>query len=240
MHGNIDAHSPAGAIRARVLVHGIPLPLWGRPSDGRLFAAAVVGRAWTLEVVSLLGSRIEAVVGVDGRSVHRDEPAGAGRGHVIEAYGRYEFKGWRLDQGDSAPFLFADPAASVAAMTTGDPSGVGVIGIIVYGEHRPAPTWIDSGPTTDMAPVASASPGGEVLKGVLRMTRGVGTGIGRRTRDPVGQTEFERDGRRRDRLVIGYDTEEALRELGIIRDVRPDPDPFPGLPRGTGYERFTG
>jgi hypothetical protein len=222
--------SPGRTIEASVLVAGARLNLHRR-SDGRPFIAGIPGAAYTIGVRNLTGSRIEVIASVDGRHVLRDETAdpGACQGLVIPAGRFYEFAGWRLDDEAAREFIFADPAASVAAMATGSTSNVGVIGLAVHRERQAMPASYEA--------MDSYGPG-PVMKGIspvaVASAGGLGTGIGERRDDHVGRTSFTRDGNPPDILVIGYDTEESLRAQGIIRPA--DPQAFPGQP--TRYERY--
>jgi hypothetical protein len=217
--------TPAGTIEASVLMAGARLPFYCR-ADGRPFIAGVPGRPYTVSVRNRSSVRAEVILTVDGRHVLRDEPGAvhACQGLVIPAGGLHQFPGWQFDDASAGQFTFADPAASVAAMAAGPAASTGVIGLAVHRERQPAAgsRGILRGAA---APVAvGAAAGGSSL----------GTGIGETVASPLGRTEFTRDGNPPDILVIGYDTEGALRARGIITP--PDPDAFPGT--GTGYRRY--
>jgi hypothetical protein len=226
--------SPNGTIEASVVVAGTQLPFHCR-NDGRPFAAGVPGSAYTVLVRNLTGVRAEVILTVDGRNTAKDEPgdARANSGLVIPAGYSHEFTGWRLDDTAVREFLFGDPSASVAAMATGSDAHTGVIGIAVHRERlaRVSYGYTDPGYTRVAASssILRGAPARGDSKGML------GTGIGERVSSPVGRTEFTRDGNAPDILVIGYDTQESLRERGIISP--PDPDAFPGQP--TGYEKYS-
>jgi hypothetical protein len=240
-----EAVSVSGLVTAQIRADGESLRMWPR-SDGRLFVAGKPGLPWTLHVVNNTAYPVEVIGSVDGRSIHRDEPGGipSARGHRLGAYGWHEFKGWRLDDDDSGPFIFADPSQSVETRVTGSAVNAGVIGLLIYRQYRPEPVHPTAKgmATMDMAPVAVASAGGP--ESSSSFLRGLGTATGERTHDPVRRVNFERDGRAPDRLVIGYDTEANLRARAIIPSIEAnahrDPDPFPGeRSNPTGYGSLT-
>lgn len=224
MHAGTSLTSPHGLITAEVLIAGAAQPLYRRV-DGRHFTAGIPGQPYAIRARNLTGSRVELVVTVDGRHVLDDEPGDPFRcrGLVIGADGEYLFKGWRITDDRTGEFTFGSPDASVAARSTGSTANVGVIGIAVHREGRP------------VSYAAAAAPSYE-SRGFEATTRGgLGTGMGAVRHDPVGRTDFTRDGAQPDITVIGYDTEEALREMGLFRPA--DPDPFPATGT-TGYARY--
>lgn len=251
MSRTVSLRSPHGFIEVTVIPLGshAGLPVYKR-LDGRPFVAGVPGTAYTLLVRNLSGSRIEVIASVDGRNVLKDEPAHPHdcRGLVIAANGQYLFPGWRFNDDETGDFVFGTPAASVAAQA-GAPAHIGVIGFAVWTEQYKSSY---SGLEKAAVAAGAASYGSPVLRGgtaksameySIGATRGsesyaassIGTGIGERRHNPVGRTEFQRSPLTEpDILEIGYDTEEALLERGIIRPL--DPQAFPGSP--TGYDRY--
>lgn len=230
MYSGTSATSPRGTFYAEVLIGGAPQPLYQR-ADGRCFVAGVPGTAYTVRVASVTGGRVEVVASVDGRHVLDDEPADPYRCRGLVASGAYEFKGWRVSASETRAFTFADPEASVAVAATGSASNVGVIGLAVHRERRA--TWTAA---YDSLPVAAASagPATYATRGLTR-SADLGTGMGAAQHDPVGRTDFTRDGYGPDILAIGYATEDALRAMGLL--VPADPDPFPGAGQ-TGYAKY--
>jgi hypothetical protein len=247
MHHPTAVTSPSGTIEASVLIAGTPQKLYRR-ADGRMFAPGVPGSAYALRVRNLTGTRVEVIATVDGRHVLKDEPGDphACRGMVIHARGTYEFRGWRVSDDESREFLFGEPAASVAAQSTGSTANIGVIGLAAWRERDPWPSTYplaSSGyggggaggfATRSMNPVATASAGAPVSANAAMDSAGsLGTGIGASQDDRVGRTDFTRTGEP-DILIVGYDTEAELIRRGILGPA--DPDPFPGVL--TGYEKY--
>ena len=236
-----SASSPVQSVRTRqgralvsVSSQGHPLAIYSR-LDGRLFVAGTPGQPYVIEVHNQLGSRIEAIVSVDGRNVLKDEPAhpSSSQGLVIAAGARYSFRGWRDGDEETLAFEFGQPETSVAEMA-GDRSSIGVIGIAIYAEQV---RIMDLAPSY---PVGAAAAGYEFSAGVTKgaekgLSPALGTGIGARQHDPVGRTSFRRAPGETDIIEIGYDTRDNLIAQGIIRPA--DPSPWPAL-REEGYGRY--
>lgn len=233
MHAGTAARTPSGTIEVSVRIGATVQPLWKR-ADGMLFVAGSPGQAYTLHVRNLTGSRAEVINTVDGRHTLRDEPGdtSANRGLVFQANSSGEFTGWRLNDNETRQFVFGAPDRSVAAQATGSTTNVGVIGFAAYRER--VSDWHAPG-YRGAAPVATAdaAPGGACLDSSVAL-RSLGTGMGERQEDRVHRTSFTRALGEPDILVIGYDTEDVLREMGIMGP--PEPAAFPGM--GTGYEQY--
>lgn len=231
MYAGVSVTSQHGAISAEVIVDGTSAPMFMR-RDGKRF---VVGRPelpYMLRVTNLLDIRIEVITTVDGRHVLDDESGDMYRnsGFVIPARGSYVFRGWRKNDMESGQFVFCDPRSSVANWATGSQNNLGVIGFAVHRERRFEPFTYMS-----VAAAAPAAASGMRPRGDMERSAGLGTGMGDTLHDPVRRISFDRDGAAPDTLAIGYDIEEALQEMGILRPA--DPDPFPATNK-TGYSRF--
>ncbi len=241
MRAGTTARSPRSTIEASVLTGGAVQSLHRRPADGAWFAAGTPGQPYALRVHNLTGARVEVITSVDGRNTLKDEPADqyANGGFVIAAHGFYDFAGFRLNDGTIGEFVFGTPGrldCTVAAQAAGSTANVGVLGVAAYREHMHRPPY--SAGYLGALGVATASAGGAamdtVAKGAVHAApRSIGTEMGAIREDRVSRTSFTRDGEP-DILVIGYDTEDALRVMGVIGP--PEPNPFPGV--GTGYEKY--
>lgn len=211
----------------RVLAAGIEQPLYRRRWDGKIFVVGVPGRPYTLRVRNLTSGRIEVINTVDGRHTLDDEPGDLqhNRGLVFTPSFLGWFSGWRVSDQQTREFVFGSPERSIAAQATGSTENVGVIGFAAFRERRIGHEW-----------ASGVTRGAPATFGVEDATRGgsLGTGMGNVQDDRVGRTTFVRDGGDPDVLVIGYDTEEVLREQGIIAPA--EPNPFPGVK--TGYAKY--
>ena len=239
MYSGVMVSSPKAIISAEVLVHGVPTPMFAR-ADGRRFVVGTPGASYAIRVTNTTGRRIEVITTIDGRHVLDDEPGDSYRnkGFVIPGNSSYLFQGWRSSMDGTERFVFADPSMSVAERATGQTTNLGVIGFAVHQElYRDA--FRDQGYSA--VAVAAASPfsyGNEMMKGGTERgsltPRGgsIGTGMGEHVHDPVQKVSFTRSGEAPDILAIGYDTEEVLDSMGLLRPA--DPNPFPATGQ-TGY-----
>lgn len=226
--------SPAGSIEVSILIEGNPQLLY-QPPSGRAHVAGVPGKSYKLRVRNLTSRRVEIITAVDGRNTLKDEPADhtANRGLVVAAHSRGEFSGWRLNDTETREFIFGTPERSVTAQATGSAANTGVLGFATYREREWASTAYGGG-NIATASAAIFDYSGPMTPRGGGLQSSLGTGIGERREDRVGRTDFIRTQGAPDILVIGYDTEEVLRERGIIGPA--EPVAFPGL--GTGYERY--
>jgi hypothetical protein len=228
--------SPGRVIEVSVASRGRRLELYRR-LDGRYFVAGIPGDPYRLKVRNLTDGRIEVITTVDGRNTQEDEPGDQekNRGLVFGAHDDGEFTGFRLSRDETREFVFSDPAASVAAQVTGSTANAGVIGLAAYREqqrvhlysNQPVTRGYVAGQSANMT-VASAG------AATADSAPGLGTAMGERQEDKVTPTSFTRSGGP-DVVVIGYDTEDALRAAGIIGPREPDPFPASGQ---TGYARL--
>ncbi len=231
MYIGTTVRSPDGTIKASVVIGDVEQPLYRRPMDGKVFVVGLPGEAYVLRVQNLTGGRVEVINTVDGRNTLKDEAGDRlqNSGLVFGAQSSGAFTGWRMSDSGTCEFVFGEPEHSIAAQATdGDTSNVGVIGFAVHRERPPA--------TIPALHLGLGDTSSHLFGGATReASRGsLGTGMGAPVADVVGRTRFTRDGHTPDILVIGYDTESVLREMGVLAPA--EPDAFPGV--GTGYARY--
>ncbi len=229
--------SPDKTFEVSVLSGGLPEQLYRRPGDGKVFVVGIKGRTYTLRVRNLTSGRIEVINTVDGRHTLKDEPGdtAACKGLVFSANSTGVFTGWRLNDDQTREFKFGSPAASVAAQATGSTANTGVIGFAVYREQVSYPTYTTTTRYTGAVGQSSGASASADYAGEAVASASLGTGMGEKQDDHVGRTTFTRAYGGPDILVIGYDTEEVLRQQGILGPV--EPSAFPGA--GTGYEKYS-
>lgn len=247
--------SPGGSIEVSVLINDVPQQLYRRPSDGKIFVAGRPGEVYKLRVRNLLSQRAEVLNTVDGMNTLREELGDLelSKGLVFPAKHESCFTGWRLNNEETRQFIFGSPAGSVADMAVQTTENTGVIGFGVYKERvwRPGksgqslhygrlssslpPAGGGASPAEGVTTIASNNAQADVTEAAVAMASpspGLATHIGEKQYDPVRPTTFSRSGTP-DVLVIGYDTEEALRDIMGA----PEPNPFPGMGI-TGYDRY--
>lgn len=222
---------------------------------GKLYVAGKPGHRYAVRMTNRSGARVLAVLSVDGVNAVTGETAGAGQnGYVLDAWESTEINGWRKNLDEVAQFNFTALPESYAAQT-GRPANVGVIGVAVFEERRPA--WRDDAqriggtrpPAPSQAPRAEAessdamaSAPAEAAKSsegraAAPMARNeakrerLGTGHGEREWSRVATTTFERaSSRPAEQVAIWYDSYANLAARGIVAQrpiARAEPNPFP-------------
>jgi hypothetical protein len=121
---------------------------WGRElpafyKGGQTYVLGGLGERYNLRVRNHTGTRVEAVITVDGRDVISGAVGdfSGERGYLIDAYGEVVVEGFRRNFDEVAAFRFSSPSSSYSARM-GTPENVGVIGVAVFPERprqRPAP-----------------------------------------------------------------------------------------------------
>ena len=109
--------------------------------EGRTYLLGEPGLRYNIRVRNPTGSRVEAVVTVDGRDVvsGREGDYVNERGYIIAAYGSVLIEGFRKSLEEVAAFRFTSPDDSYSARR-GTPENVGVIGVAFFPERpRPPP-----------------------------------------------------------------------------------------------------
>ncbi|MGB5102073.1 MAG: hypothetical protein WBO04_01980 [Steroidobacteraceae bacterium] len=214
---------------------------------GRSYVVGQPGNEYAIRIRNTTGSRVLAVVSVDGINVVTGETAAPDQsGYVIEPGGYVNIEGWRKGLDRTAAFYFSDPGDAYATRT-GRPDDLGVIGVALFREREYAPRHYENekiappAPSTDRAERAGAESTAQDA-GVARERSGVmsapameaqlGTGHGRSEYSPAERVQFERASHRPDdRVVIRYDRRENLVAMGVLPvRVYPwrEPNPFPG------------
>jgi hypothetical protein len=105
---------------------------------GRRFVLGQMGARYQVRIVNPTGSRVEAVVSVDGLDAVDGKPSNlAKRGYIVPAYGEVIVDGFRTSLDTVAAFRFSSVRDSYAARTR-HARNVGVVGVAFFRE-RPAP-----------------------------------------------------------------------------------------------------
>jgi len=182
----------------------------------KVYAEAIKGDHYRIEVRNRLNRRVGLVIAVDGRNIISGEKSwlkNSERMYILEPYGSGEFAGWRTGQDRINRFYFTDVPDSYAA-AFGDESAMGVITVAAYREVRryepppapmsqSAPTWqrgYDSSSAADIG--AAEAPAAPAPKGMNRKMakqeralEGAGTGYGREEYSHVETVAFEAERR---------------------------------------------
>ena len=203
----------------------------------KVYAEAIKGDHYRIEVRNRLNRRVGLVIAVDGRNIISGEKSwlkNSERMYILEPYGSGEFAGWRTGQDRINRFYFTDVPDSYAA-AFGDESAMGVITVAAYREVRryeppPAPMsqsaptydlgrrgWSGSDTGTAEAPAAPAAR--EMNKKMAKSEQameGAGTGYGREQYSPVETVAFEAESRAVETIHFKYEWHATLCRLGVV------------------------
>ena len=125
-------------VEMHVLVNGRPVKEYTH--KGMTFIESRVGSVYTIKIKNDNGTRVMAVVSVDGLDVITGKPAEkTNKGYIVDAYSSTEIKGYRTSDEKSVDFVFVSKDGSknyAAQVEGGDKRNSGVIGIRVF-EEKP-------------------------------------------------------------------------------------------------------
>ncbi len=204
----------------------------------KVYAEAVKGDNYRIEVRNRLDRRVGLVIAVDGRNIISGEKSwlrNRERMYILEPYASGEFAGWRTGQERINRFYFTSVPDSYAA-AFGDKSAMGVISVAVYPEQRPceqppismrqpAPFSGRNGSDSVGRGEAPAAPAVRELekKGAKaeRALEGAGTGYGREEYSPVETVAFEAEQTALETIHVKYEWRSTLCRLGIVSCDRP-------------------
>lgn len=205
----------------------------------KLYAEAVKGDHYRIEVRNLLNRRVGLVVAVDGRNIISGTKSwlkNNERMYILEPYGWGSYSGWRTAQDRINRFYFTDVPDSYAA-AFGDESAMGVIVVAVYPEVRrcdppiplsrmsPSLLHEQEGKGTGQAdkaqsrPSAPAASKDRLEKKAIRseqVLESAGTGYGREEYSPSRIVAFEPEKRAAETIYLKYEWRSTLCKLGVI------------------------
>jgi hypothetical protein len=246
---NVWAGSVGDAVEVRIVTDdGRTLPTYPvkmKHALKKVYAEAVKGDHYRIEVRNRLDRRVGLVIAVDGRNIISGEKSWLKRTermYILGPYGSGEFAGWRTGQERINRFYFTDVPDSYAA-AFGDQSAMGVITVAAYPEHRrceppPVPLsqpgpydgrrfgGVGNGSTAfDRSAEAPAAP---AAKGVKKESakaeqalEGAGTGYGREEYSPVETVAFEAEKGAVETIYFKYEWRSTLCRLGVVSCDRP-------------------
>jgi hypothetical protein len=247
---SVSAGSAGDAVEVRIVADdGRALPIYPvkmKRTLKKVYAEAVRGEHYRIEVRNRLNRRVGLVIAVDGRNIISGERSwlrNSERMYILEPYGTGEFAGWRTGQERINRFYFTDVPDSYAA-AFGDESAMGVITVAAYPEqrhHKPSPVPLsqpgpyngksyggmdERGPAAaDRAAQAPAAPAARGMKKesavAERDLEGAGTGYGREEYSPVETVAFEAEKRAVETIHFKYEWRSTLCRLGIVSCDRP-------------------
>jgi len=238
-----QAASFGNAVEVRIMTdEGRNLPIYPVSEIGKtrkVYAEAVKGDNYRIEVRNLLNRKVGLVIAVDGRNIISGTKSwlkNSERMYILEPYGSGSFGGWRTAQDRINRFYFTEVPDSYAA-AFGDESAMGVIAVAVYPEivradclsvqPRNSPSVVGresgGGVKDDKREALPATPGG--AKGILekkkaasseRSLESAGTGYGRDEYSYVRIVSFDPEKTPVETHYIKYEWRSTLCRLGII------------------------
>jgi hypothetical protein len=210
----------------------------------KVYAEAIKGDHYRIEVKNRLNRRVGLVIAVDGRNIisgTRSWLKNNERMYILEPYGSGEFAGWRTAQDRINRFYFTDVPDSYAA-AFGDESAMGVIAIALYPEvyryepqiplSRTAPSWPrgdegkvgGSADKAETAPAAREDSGKPMKEKDARSEQALesaGTGYGRGEYSPSQVVAFEPEKRAVETIYLKYEWRSTLCKLGVVECATP-------------------
>ena len=129
------AHAVGSIVDVEVVERdsGATLPVY--PHQGSQYVAGRPGARYAIRVSNRSGSRVLAVMSVDGVNIVSGQTAAWNQGgYVLGPWQTHEITGWRKSPQEVAAFEFTALPDSYAART-GRPDDVGVIGVAVFTER---------------------------------------------------------------------------------------------------------
>jgi hypothetical protein len=223
----LDRPPPAAAPRIELVDAAMQaLPTFDQ--GGRRYVLGQMGQRYQVRVVNPTGSRIEAVVSVDGLDAVDGRPASPSkRGYIVPAYGEVTIDGFRTSLEAVAAFRFSSVRDSYAARTR-HARNVGVVGVAFYGERPPPVARYESGPAGRAAPSSPAedaepappspSPASRSASGAAARP-GLGTQFGETRDSRVVETSFVRATASPSAICeLRYDDRDGLLSRGIQVD----------------------
>lgn len=248
--GQVWAGSVGDAIEVRIVTDdGRTLPTYPvktRHAMKKVYAEAVKGDHYRIEVRNRLNRRVGVVIAVDGRNIISGGQSwlkNSERMYILDPYGTGEFSGWRSSNDRINRFYFTDVPDSYAA-AFGDESAMGVISVAAFPEiqrYRPLPRIQSQTPPvrrgfsekesslSDRAESAAgaAAPSAPAAAGELSKNRAAkaekkslesaGTGYGHAEYSPVEIVAFEAENRTVETIHFKYEWRATLCKLGVVR-----------------------
>lgn len=226
----------------------------------KVYAEAIRGDHYRIEVKNRLNRRIGLVIAVDGRNIISGQKSWlkhSERMYILEPRSSGKYAGWRTAQNRINRFYFTDAPDSYAS-AFGDESAMGVIALAVYPESRrcrptvPVPQaaapheqdrdgkGMDSDGRAQADRAAAPPPAADMrLKQEAARSEpameSAGTGYGRDEYSPSHIVSFEPERRAAETIYLKYEWRTTLCKLGVIACAAPYQRPHNRLWDSGGY-----
>jgi hypothetical protein len=259
---NAWAGGVGDAVEVRIVTdNGRTLPTYPvkiRHGVHKVYAEAIKGGHYRIEVKNRLNRRVGLVIAVDGRNIISGTKSwlkNNERMYILEPYGSGEFAGWRTAQDLINRFYFTDVPDSYAA-AFGDESAMGVIAVALYPEaHRyetpvplsrtaPSDSRGYEGKAAGSADKAETAPAAREDSGMRMKEKdakaeqaleSAGTGYGRGEYSPSQTVAFEPEKRAVETIYLKYEWRSTLCKLGVVECGKPPRRPANRFWDNNGY-----
>jgi len=209
----------------------------------KVYAEAIKGDHYRIEVRNKLNRRVGVVIAVDGRNIVSGERSwlkNNERMYILDPYASGEFSGWRSSSDRINRFYFTNVPDSYAA-AFGDESAMGVISVAAYPEvqrYQPPPQiqsqntqpWrrfsgkgaaaerseSAAGAAAPSAPAPASDMAKSRAKAENKVLDSAGTGYGHEEYSPVQIVAFEPERKAIETIHFKYEWRETLCRLGVI------------------------
>jgi hypothetical protein len=232
-------------------------PVGSRHGVSKLYAEAVKGDHYRIEVRNLLNRRVGVVIAVDGRNIISGEKSwlkSNERMYILEPYASGEFSGWRTSQNRVNRFYFTDVPDSYAA-AFGDESAMGVIAMAMFPEVQrckpfrllpqtsaPCPRLYEekaAGAASKEKSAANRAGASDAAKDRSARSEqtleSAGTGYGQEEYSPSRVVAFEPEKRAVETIYLKYEWRSTLCKLGVVQCNRLSQRPPNRLWNNDGY-----
>lgn len=229
------------AISVEVRVDGDWVPLMRAPHTwDRHYFEAQRGENYALRIRNRTDRRIGVLISVDGLNVVNGERSSLSPHepmYVLGPRATSTIRGWRSSLDHVREFVFVDEERSYASRTDQANGDMGWIRVLAF-EERSRGGWRyldrenDDRDARHDKPEAAAPEASQKSRGENRLDSSPGTGWGDKRRDRVRETWFEPMAVACDHLVLRYEYERALIELGVYSRRHRDRDRLEERERG--------
>ena len=212
-------------------------PVKMRHGVRKVYAEAIKGDHYRIEVKNRLNRRVGLVIAVDGRNIINGTKSwlkNNERMYILEPYGSGQFAGWRTTQDRINRFYFTDVPDSYAA-AFGDESAMGVIAVALYPEVQryeppmPLSRTAPSSPRGQAGKAAGSADKAETAGKLMKekdarseqALESAGTGYGRDEYSPSQIVAFEPEKWAVETIYLKYEWRSTLCKLGVVECAKP-------------------
>jgi hypothetical protein len=241
--GSVGTAVAGNAMNVRIVTDsGQSLPTYpvsARHGMSKVYAEAIKGDHYRINVRNLLNRRVGVVIAVDGRNIISGEKSwlkSTERMYILEPYASEEFSGWRSSQNRINRFYFTDVPDSYTS-AFGDESAMGVIAVAMFPEVQrcnpprllpqtsgPCPRVYEekaAGAASKEKSAAHRAGASDTAKdqsaGSSKQTlESAGTGYGQEEYSPSRVVAFEPEKRAVETIYLKYEWRSTLCKLGVV------------------------